>query len=387
MPSVTYQLVYNQDIESIREHLLDKIKEFSEDYPGFIERDQVLKINYNKKLSEKSFLICFTLNFRDIDLIEQNLDDEGKLAEDVNTEEKIYNKREEIEENLKILIQGLTNSFKDDDSLILIKSNDCSLLYTFKDYYSEIFEIEMELREVVTFIFSVLYPLNLLNFTDMQKWINTKLKYEGYPSKEEKLKDLNQNDIFYLLFSQYRGLKINDFVNLEEIKIILEKFGENEPIPQEEIKSLGIMSNLKNKFQTFLTEINPDLDSIEKLRNCVAHNREPTQDEIQNYLTAKEQLKEKIRDFRKEVFYPIIVSATIYLENPPNLLGVWRQNSTTLEFESGDQEEIDFGDMFFFADLVEETYPQVKEELLNYLVKKFYNFNEEEIDINFEFVS
>ena len=110
MPSVTYQLTYNQTISSIREYLLEKIEEFSEDYPEFIDLENVLTIDYNIKLSEQSFLICFTINFKETDLVEQNINSEGKLAEEINSEEKIYNKRNGLEANLKVLIQSFKMS-------------------------------------------------------------------------------------------------------------------------------------------------------------------------------------------------------------------------------------------------------------------------------------
>ena len=40
-----------------------------------------------------------------------------------------------------------------------------------------------------------------------------------------------------------------------------------------------------------------DMENLEKVRNCVAHNRAPTPDELINYNRSVPEVKKKIKDF------------------------------------------------------------------------------------------
>ena len=63
------------------------------------------------------------------------------------------------------------------------------------------------------------------------------------------------------------------------------------------IKKLGAIRPEKNEYLEFLNRISENLESIETVRNCVAHNREPTEEELDNYNIAKEKLEKELSDF------------------------------------------------------------------------------------------
>ena len=81
----------------------------------------------------------------------------------------------------------------------------------------------------------------------------------------------------------------------------------------------------------------------------------------------------------------MIIKATIHLVWDPNEEGIWRPNFTTLKFEDGEEEGIEFEDeKSYKASRVEDIYPEIKTNLLDYLKKNFYSFDSEEIEVIFE---
>lgn len=55
---------------------------------------------------------------------------------------------------------------------------------------------------------------------------------------------------------------------------------------------------------------------------------------------------------------------------------MWRQNSTTLVFEDGEEKEIDFGDMEFLGASAEDTYEEFKRILIEHLKNNNYNLTD-----------
>ena len=152
----------------------------------------------------------------------------------------------------------------------LLKLHDPHLQRTLRDYGTEIFEIEMKLREALSLIFVDTYGKNfyeLLNETNV---------IPVTPSEQRTAKVMNEsyeNEFFHLMFKQYK--KLNDC---------------NPIIEREHID--------------FLASLRDQVEWIEELRNCVAHNRSIPEDIIANYETAKATLLKEIDKVLKSTDEP-----------------------------------------------------------------------------------
>lgn len=132
------------------------------------------------------------------------------------------------------------------------------------------------------------------------------------PKKEEKrnvFEENFENEFFFLTFGQYRELHLPDVISAPILNRLI---GEHkfDTYLKERILNMGIFRN-GEKYNRFLKSIQQDLQSIEKLRNCIAHNRaladiiienhqtaeNDTNTIIDNYQTAKKNLEEKIDEF------------------------------------------------------------------------------------------
>lgn len=94
-------------------------------------------------------------------------------------------------------------------------------------------------------------------------------------------------------FSGY--IKLNELRHLKDSDLIeMISDSKNYKDLKQKIQNKGIS---KEKYKDFLTEIKQDLDPIEKVRNCIAHNRSIPSDYCDNYEKAKEKLEDSIHSF------------------------------------------------------------------------------------------
>ncbi len=193
-------------------------------------------------------------------------------------------------------------SFNEDDNCeFLIKFSDQQLFESLQNYYKEIFDIEMKLREILSFIFISTYENDCYAFLEFQKQKVTPIYGKGVGEVDIPafLKSKYQNEFFYLTFNQYRQLKLPDIVKSETLINLLADSGSFEEL-KASIQNLGAMKSEKNDYLGFLNRISENLESIEAVRNCVAHNREPTDEELDNYTMAKEKLEKELDEFFKK---------------------------------------------------------------------------------------
>ena len=164
------------------------------------------------------------------------------------------------EERMGALIDDFSESIAgrtDDGIEHLLKLNDPQLRRTLRDYAEEIFEIEMKLREALSLIFVDTYGED---FYDLLKETNVR------PSKEcdtDLMQQYHQNQFFFLVFSQYKRI--------------------NDPNPITE-----------GRYADFLDSLEAQVEPIEELRNCVAHNRSIPVEIINDYDEAKNRLLAEI---------------------------------------------------------------------------------------------
>jgi len=343
MDSVDFQVLFTSNID-FEKTIKELIIEVSKEYNDLINEDNIdaiVEVKYTKELSNNRFLIGF----------------------------KIITEETFSDEELKIFCGSINDL---DECEFLIKFEDVFLFDSLKKYYDEIFEIEMQLREILSYIFISTYEDDCFSFLEFQKQkINLTIRGVQEKDMPDFLKNKYQNEFFYLTFNQYRQLKLPDVIKSKTLINLLSDSKSFDEI-RKGINKLGAMRPERKEYREFLERISQDLESIETVRNCVAHNREPSDKELENYNFAKGKLQREIDNFFKKK----VIFATIRIEEKTHEIGVWRQNSTILEFEDGEEEEIDFGDMEFFGDSAEDTYEEFKRVLIEHLKNNNYNLTD-----------
>ena len=174
----------------------------------------------------------------------------------------------------------------------LLKLNDPQLRRTLRDYGDEIFEIEMKLREALSLIFVDSYGQN---FYTLLKEVRVEPTGREAP-EESQMHAHCENQFFFLVFSDYININVRKQLNLDRI---VEYMGQAEDF--EGLKQMITTNPItKERHVDFLESLKQRVDPIEKLRNCVAHNRSISQKIIDDYEMAKDLLLEEIKEFLEE---------------------------------------------------------------------------------------
>ena len=148
--------------------------------------------------------------------------------------------------------------------------------------------LEMKLRRVLSVIYLHAYPdadpYELLREETMQPMASAK------PQKEQ-MQAAAENQFFHLTFGQYVGLNqrpaIKDLGSLIRNEDTYEAFRAEllrQPVEHED--DSGFLAGLKER-----------MDSIEKMRNAVAHNRHPPTKATNDYLNALPLVDQALDDY------------------------------------------------------------------------------------------
>jgi len=182
----------------------------------------------------------------------------------------------------------------------LVDTDPISHVFKFEDpllqadlahWAEEIFTLEMKLRRVLTLIYLYAYqdgdPYNLLRDESTEPMGKKDLKSED-------VKKALENEFFYLTFSQYRGL--NKRPEIKQVTVLLETISSSETYDafRAELNRVPVEHE---EDAVFLAGLKERMDSIEKMRNCVAHNRRPSQAVINNYNTARPPLNQLLDNY------------------------------------------------------------------------------------------
>ena len=188
----------------------------------------------------------------------------------------------DLEEDFKEIIQEFGNKLQEDESIdLVLKYSDEGMQVEHQEYAKEIFDLEMRLREVISFIFLDTYKrdyYNLLGEVNVDIHFNKKNKHD-----EEYYKSHFENEFFFILFGDY--LKIYELKEPKQhdlMKMIIDSNDYDEL--KQKIQNRGI---IKKEYQDFLASIKQNIEPVEKFRNCIAHNRSYTSTMIDNYNKAK----------------------------------------------------------------------------------------------------
>lgn len=261
-------LIFHSATANLMEVLEDSLSQAYEDNydepPGVEELLQFIDIRYSKKHVRPS--------------------EEGESGETCSICGFSVEFDEEEENVAENLVKGFCEDLAKNDEFIkhILKLNDPYLRKTNRKYADEIFEIEMKLREAISLIFLDTYGDNYYNLLTE---VNVKpLESDLTP---EQMQVRWENEFFYLLFSHYP--KLNERKQPNNIKGLIQLIGQADDY--EAFKHMLASKPIRNEqYMDFLASLQTHVDPIEKLRNCVAHNRTIPQRVIDNYETAKEPL-------------------------------------------------------------------------------------------------
>ena len=238
------------------------------------------------KLNNNKCITNLRINFRIL----------NKLSAEKDTIEKNY--AELLESFIKNLRQSVEN-------ISIVKYYDKNVKENYNRYYSEIYDLEMELRKVLTFIFTDEYedPFDLIKDYDL-------LLPQDNRKEKNYFEQHLENEFFMLCFSDY--LKIaNGKIKEKNIKSseILRIF--KDALSFEDAQNKLAFGIKKEHYLAFLASIVQDINSIEEMRNAIMHGRTYSKD-IGDYEKSKKQLQEKIDIFWQEYTTP-------YKRRRPNL--------------------------------------------------------------------
>ncbi len=169
-----------------------------------------------------------------------------------------------------------------------VKFEDPLLQAELAERAKEIFALEMKLRRVLSIIYLHAYqseePFNLLR----DETVKPRVK-----PTENDMKVGRENQFFHLTFGNYAELNQRQKFKLDDLLTVIrnadtyEKFYEEfNRVPIEHKDDAELLAGLKNL-----------MDSIEKMRNCVAHNRRPSISLTENYDNTHPQLHKILDDY------------------------------------------------------------------------------------------
>ena len=155
---------------------------------------------------------------------------------------------------------------------------------------SEIFALEMKLRRVLSLVYLNAYqledPLNLLR----------EERRDNQPRHRPEISHMRaatENQFFHLLFEQYAALNQRQQPDLSNLLNYIRSLGDYDAL-HAEVSRRPIEDGEDADFIAGLEEI---MDPIERMRNCVAHNRRPSRSIRDNYPNARDQLEDKLNEY------------------------------------------------------------------------------------------
>ena len=193
----------------------------------------------------------------------------------------------EIQTVLDEFAQTLLDTISDSH---LVKFEDSLILAELTCWAEEIFTIEMKLRRVLTLIYLHAYhgndPYNLLKDEKEQPIAKDK------PDSKQ-MKTAVDNQFFHLTFSQYINLNTRPEPQLRDLLINIRNsanyddlYSEISRKPIEDEDDVNFLAGLKERMR-----------AIEKMRNCVAHNRRPSRRVVEDYENARPLLNDLLDNY------------------------------------------------------------------------------------------
>ncbi|WP_162342895.1 Abi family protein [Cyclobacterium salsum] len=189
-------------------------------------------------------------------------------------------------------IDGFDSRLKSLDGFIrLVKFSDEFRISNYLKYFEEIAEIEMNIREVFSFIFYSKY-----NSEEVDKLDEYDIKYPADKPTNKDFEDRSENPFFYFTFTGYyqfdkpKELPVKEIIPLIQTNELYDHLR----------NYLNLRGILEERHIDFLKKIREKLGSIETVRNCVAHNRAIPNRAVSSYEKVKPEVHKFIEDFWAE---------------------------------------------------------------------------------------
>lgn len=195
------------------------------------------------------------------------------------------------EDNISTIVtdfSDLVSENENNSAVHIIKLYDHNLYLKNAQLAQEIFEIEMKLREVFSVIF-----IDTLEDDFYNLLVDVNAIPMGDPQVPQ-MRSRYENQFFYLTFSQYKNL--NDRKPIGGVPQIIQLLRTTSNF--QEFQEYFTHSPVrKEEYADFILGLKANLDAIEKVRNCVMHNRCVSEDDKGNYDQAKEKLMRLADEF------------------------------------------------------------------------------------------
>jgi hypothetical protein len=299
MTVVSYQVIFSGEPDP--NDIIMVLEESMEE--NYIEVDEPynFKIKYSKKLKDK-FIIGIDIvigELEDLDTetgSDEEIEEMGEIDVSRFFEVMPENEIEDNDEMITRILESFNEILIDNQADTIFKFQDDNLFKKLSNFYQSIFQIEMKLRETLTFIFVDTYKEDFYN---LLKEIDLETNSFLSESNRVKLPQKLENEFFHMSFGTYKYLdKKKSVINLSEELIPLLEEIENIDELRKRITNRGI---IKTEYKDFLAKIEEHLFNLQELRNCVAHNRTPSDDEIDNFRISSKKLEIAIKTFWKEL--------------------------------------------------------------------------------------
>ncbi len=180
------------------------------------------------------------------------------------------------EMELKNIVLSFLKSIENIQGIVSItKINDTILQKTAFDYYQKIIDLEMDMRNVLTYI-----------ITYSNKTINDELFKNFGINKSEKIeynniKEQYENGLFYIYFNHYSSFTQPQKLKAEKIAEFLQEPNINS---FEQLKTkLSERGLREDRHIDFIASIKTKLEPLEKMRNAIMHIRNISDNTIRNF--------------------------------------------------------------------------------------------------------
>ena len=198
-------------------------------------------------------------------------------------------------ESPREVIDSFASSLSGIDPILhTVKFEDPLLQDKLAEYAPKIFALEMKLRRVLSIIYLHAYPsgkpYNLLKDEKVQPHA------KETPTPNE-MKEVNENQFFHLTFSQYINLNQRLPIRPADLLELINDFEQYDAFRAEIVRARDLYSISNKDDANLLASLKRLMDSIEKIRNCVAHNRRPSPKLTTNYDTAIGELENQLDQY------------------------------------------------------------------------------------------
>lgn len=254
-------------------------------------------------------------------------------------------------------IDGFQDFFLDllkDKIQLIYKFEDNRFLEIRKQFFEDIYKIEISLREVISFIFFTTY-YDFWNFLKDLK-INTVTKSIDH---EDILKRF-ENEFFYISFSDYKNLlELRDLKENEKIELL------KGSTSFDEWKNRIFERGIKDEpYVDFIESIKQDLETLENFRNSLMHNRSFWIRLKQSYEMAQGEILRKIEDFKNthiNIFWNEL-GLIVWKEYEY----IWPTTENFIQWKKYKLTHLLWGDSIFQWEIEENSIPFFDKEIMQY---------------------